>query len=113
MRGRCYEQLDQGLYSQNIPRSPEGLTNHGGAIPDDELWVKLGGDKGRGSFTFNFQVVNIPHPNSVKKTVLTSVFKAGDSSSNLHTALDRYREHIEEAQGMQLKYVRSGIKYTS
>ncbi len=86
-----------------IPRSPEGLTNHGGAIPQDELWIKLGGDKGRGSFKFNFQLVNTPHPNSVKKTVLVSVFKAGDSTSNLHTALDRYKEPIKEIQGMQLK----------
>ena len=88
----------------HIPRSPEGLTNHGGAIPEDELWIKLGGDKGRGSFKFNLQLVNTPHPNSVKKTILISVFKAGDSASNnLHTALDRYKEHIEELQGMQIK----------
>ena len=59
-----------------------------GYIPENELWVKLGGDKGRGSFKFNFQLVNTPHPNSVKKTVLISVFKAGDSASNLHIALD-------------------------
>ena len=70
----------------NIPRSADGLINHHGAIPEDELWIKLGGDKGRGSFKFNFQLVNTLHPNSVKKTVLVSVFKAGDSASNLHTA---------------------------
>lgn len=70
-----------------VSRSPQGLTNHGGTIPQDELWIKLGGDKGRGSFKFNFQLVNTLHPNSVKKTVLVSVFKAGDSSTNLHTAL--------------------------
>lgn len=79
------------------------MTNHGGAIPEDELWVKLGGDKGRGSFKFNFQLVNTPHPNSVKKIVLLSVFKAGDSSTNLHIALDRYKDHIIEAQGMQIR----------
>ena len=43
------------------------------------------------------------HPNSVKKTVVVSVFKAGDSAGNLHTALDKYKEQIEEIQGMQLK----------
>lgn len=86
-----------------IPRSPDGLTNHAGAIPENELWIKLGGDKGRGSFKFNLQLVNVKNPNSVKKTVLISVVKAGDSTSNLHLALDRYKEHIEEAQGMQIK----------
>ena len=30
----------------------QGLTWHQGAIPADELWVKLGGDKGHGSFKF-------------------------------------------------------------
>lgn len=86
-----------------ILRSPEGLTNHGGAIPSDELWFKIGGDKGRGSFKFNIQLVNIPHPNSVKKTKLLAVFKAGDSTTNLHVALDRYREHIKEVQGMKIR----------
>ena len=97
-------QLLKTKYTWNyvLFRSPDGLINHGGAIPDDELWVKLGGDKGRGSFKFNFQLVNIPHPNSVKKTILLSVFKAGDNTSNLHIALDRYKEHIQEAQGMQI-----------
>lgn len=66
--------------------------------------MKLGGDKGRGSFKFNIQLVNTATPNSVKNTALLSVFKAGDSSTNLHTALDMYREHVKEAQGMVLKY---------
>lgn len=81
------------------------LTWHDGAIPADEIWVKLGGDKGRGSFKLNLQLLNTKHPNSIKNTVLLSVFKAGDSATNLHTALDMYREQIKEAQGMTIKYV--------
>ena len=76
------------------------LTSHGGTIPQDQLWVKLGGDKGRGSFKFNIQLVNTENPNSVKNTALLSVFKAGDST---HTALDMYREQIKESLGMKLK----------
>ena len=87
-----------------IPNSaPDGLTNHGGSIPNNELWIKLGGDKGQGSFKFNMQLVNVSNPNSVKRTVLLSVFNAGDSTTNLHLALDRYREHIDESQGMEIK----------
>lgn len=86
-----------------IPRSPKGLTNHDGAIPTDQLWVKLGGDKGRGSFKFNIQLVNVEAPNSVKNTALLSVFRAGDSTTNLHTALDMYKEHVKEAHGMTIK----------
>ena len=80
------------------------MTWHGGSIPSNELWLKLGGDKGRGSFKLNMQLVNTFNPNSMKKTTLLSVFKAGDSTLNLHTALNMYREHVEEAQGMQIKY---------
>ena len=67
--------------------------------------MKLGGDKGHGSFKFNFQLMNTEHPNSQKSTTLVSVFKAGDSTTNLHTALDMYREHFQEMQGMKTKYV--------
>ena len=77
---------------------------HNGAIPSDELWVKLGGDKGRGSFKMNIQLVNTKNPNSMKRTALLSVFKAGDSTTNLHIALEMYREHVVEAQGMKIKY---------
>lgn len=84
-------------------RSGHGLTWHDGAIPSSELWLKLGGDKGHGSFKLTLQLVNTCHPNSVKETTLLSVFRAGDSTMNLHTALDMYQEHIKEAQGMQIK----------
>ena len=58
----------------------------------------------RGSFKLNLQLVNTFNPNSMKKTALLSVFKAGDSTTNLHTALNMYREHVVEAQGMRIKY---------
>lgn len=84
--------------------SPTGLTWHNDAIPADQIWVKLGGDKGRGSFKFNLQLVNTEKPNSMKNTALVSVFKAGDSTTNLHVALDMYKEHVSEMQGMQIRY---------
>ena len=86
-------------------RASSGLTWHDGAIPADELWIKLGGDKGRGTFKFNFQLMNTQHPNSQKNTTLLSIFRAGDSITNLHTALDMYKTAITEMQGMKLKYV--------
>ena len=56
------------------------------------------------TFKFNFQVMNTQHPNSQKNTTLLSIFKAGDSITNLHTALDMYKTPITEMQGMKLKY---------
>ena len=35
-----------------------------------------------------------------QNTILVSVFKAGDSTTNLHTALDMYKYHVTELQGM-------------
>ena len=67
-------------------------------IPSNELWLKLGGDKGHGSFNPN------SNPNSMKNTRVISVFKAGDTTANLHTALEMYQDHVKEAQGMQIKY---------
>ena len=90
------------LYTYLIQcRSQSGLTWHKDAIPADEIWLKLGGDKGHGSFKLNMQVVNVLHPNSTQNTTLLAVFRAGDSPINLHTALDQYREPIEEMQGMR------------
>ena len=48
--------------------------------------------------------MNTQHPNSQKNTTLISIFKAGDSTTNLHTALDMYKTPVTEMQGMQLKY---------
>ena len=89
------------MHVQHQNRSQDGLTWHEGAIPSNEVWVKLGGDKGRGSFKFNVQVVNVQHPNSTHNTSLVAVFKAGDSMANLHTGLDQYRKAVDELQGMK------------
>jgi len=53
------------------------------------------------SFKLNLQVVNVTHPNSTRNTSLLAVFKAGDSITNLHTALDQYRVQVEQLQGMK------------
>ena len=41
-----------------------------GIFPDKEIWVKLGGDKGGKTFKMNFQLVNVPAPNSVRNTCI-------------------------------------------
>ena len=47
--------------------STNRLTWHGGIIPQDEIWIKLGGDKGGDTMKVSFQIVNVATPNSVKK----------------------------------------------
>lgn len=84
--------------------STTGLTWHG-IIPENEVWLKVGGDKGHGSFKLSLQVVNVEHPNSQKNSCLVSMCMAGDSTTNLHACLDMYQRQIKEMDGMQLRYV--------
>ena len=81
------------------------LTWHNGSIPENEIWVKLGGDKGGGSFKMSFQIANVDHPNSLSNTCTSCVYKAGDSITNMHTALDRYQEQIKDLQLQEWQYV--------
>ena len=53
----------------------------------------------------NFQIVNTPTPNAVHNTCVFSCFEAGDSVTNLHVSLDRYKDDIKDLQGMMWKYV--------
>eukprot|EP00731_Ephydatia_muelleri_P002365 Em0001g2365a len=66
-----------------------------------EIWLKLGGDKGGGSFKMNFQIVNVAAPNSVHNTCVFCCFEADDTVTNLHIALDRYKDQVSHLQGMQ------------
>ncbi len=70
------------------------LTTHG-FIPDGEIWIKIGGDKGGKSVKINFQIANIPHPNSPVNTIVFAVFEASDSKSNLHVSIDRYKLQLD------------------
>ena len=69
--------------------------------------MKIRGDKGHGSFKLTLQLVNALHPNSIKNTTLLSVFQADDNSANLHIALQMYKEHVKESQGMKVRSVKS------
>lgn len=68
------------------------------AIPNTELWVKLGGDKGGSSFKMNFQIVNVSHPNSIQNTCVFTAFEAPDSKTNLHITLERYQGAVSLLQ---------------
>ena len=78
--------------------SLNNLTWHNGAIPSDELWVKLGGDNGGSSFKMNFQIVNVNCPNSINNTCVFTAFQAPDTITNMHVALDRYKDQLTDLQ---------------
>uniref|UniRef100_A0A1X7V618 Uncharacterized protein n=1 Tax=Amphimedon queenslandica TaxID=400682 RepID=A0A1X7V618_AMPQE len=79
------------------------LTWHDGVIPPNEIWIKLGGDKGGPSVKISFQIMNTEKPNSVLNSCVFSVFEAPDNVFNLHLALDRYHQSISNLQRSQWK----------
>ncbi|KAL5509935.1 hypothetical protein EMCRGX_G005385 [Ephydatia muelleri] len=77
------------------------LTWNDGVYPASEIWLKLGGDKGGGSLKMNFQIVNVAAPNSVQNTCMFCCFEVDDTVTNLHIALDCYKDQAAHLQGMQ------------
>lgn len=59
------------------------------------MWVKIGGDKGGGSFKMSLQLANVSHPNSITNTFVFACFEANDSVTNLHVGLDCFSDQIE------------------
>ena len=81
------------------------LTWHDGMIPEDEIWIKIGGDKGGSSFKMNFQICNVATPNSNTNTCVFCAFLAYDSITKLHIALDRYSDQINDLQTTKWRYI--------
>lgn len=50
----------------------------------------------------NFQIVNTLTPNAVYNTCVFC-FQAGDSVTNLHISLDRYKDAVKDLAGMMWK----------
>lgn len=73
-------------------------------IPDNEIWVKIGGDHGGGSFKLSFQLRNAPLVNSVHNVHPICCFEAGDSKTNLEVALGRYRSQVQEISSLSWGY---------
>ena len=74
-------------------------------IPQDEIWVKLGGDKGGGYFKATIQILNVPSPNSPQNTCVFTCYDAMDTTTNLHVCLDRYVTSVDSLNGMEWQYV--------
>ena len=77
------------MYTCTLIFRLERLTWHEDVLPTDEIWVKLGGGKGGGSFKMNFQIVNVPCPNAPHNTCVFSIFETPDTILNLQVVTDR------------------------
>ena len=63
------------MFANSPHNKSNKLTWHEGLIPQDEIWVKIGGDKRGGSFKVAFQAANLPCPNSTQHTFVFVYFK--------------------------------------
>lgn len=81
------------------------VTWHNGGIPSDEVWLKLGGDKGGGTVKLCFQHLNVSSPNAPENTCVFSIFEGPDSYTNLSIGLGRYIEAINDLQGQCWRYI--------
>jgi hypothetical protein len=64
------------------------------------LWLKLGGDKGGGTFKMSFQVANVENPKSQQNTVVFNIFVAPDTFCNLKLSLDQYSEDVQQLSSL-------------
>ena len=80
------------------------LTWHNNIIPKDEIWVKIGGDKGGTSFKMCFQIANVHHPNSKNNTVVFLCYEGDDSTVNLHRVFPLVKEQLAELQKQTWRY---------
>ncbi|GFO11824.1 amine oxidase [Plakobranchus ocellatus] len=63
------------------------LTWHDGGIPENQIWVKIGGDHGRGSLKISCQVANIKKPNSKDNTHIVALVTLKDTYQVLKEVL--------------------------
>ena len=79
------------------------LTWHNNAIPEDQIWLKVGGDHGGGSFKMSLQIANIQSPNSKHNTFMICMANAKDSRHNVREILCTYRKEIDALENMTWK----------
>ena len=72
------------------------LTNS--QVPENEIWIKVGGDHGGDSFKLSFQIVNVSKPNSKTNTVMFFLGKFKDSRHNLGETFKLFKTELEELQ---------------
>ena len=86
-----FQILDQYKF-QNL------LILHENSRPNEEIWVKIGGDHGQGSLKATLQVLNIEKSNSKFHTSVFAMAQVPDKVHNLQTLLGRFKLQIEDMQ---------------
>ena len=67
-------------------------------MPQNEVWIKFGGDHGGNSFKLCLQVCNVEKPNAKENTVSICCMPAKDLYPNLESLASLYSEQISKLQ---------------
>ena len=70
-------------------------------IPEDEVWVKIGGDKGGGTMKLNFRICNV----NPLRTRVYAMFEVPDSATNVHVVLERHNDQVSQLASAQWWYI--------
>ena len=84
----------------NSLKSNNLLTWYDRTIPENEIWVKIGGDHGRGSFKLTMQVANVSNQNSKTNTKVFAFGRVTDTHENLRKMMLYFNEEVLNIQGM-------------
>ena len=77
------------------------LTWHNSTIPKNEVWVKLGGDHGGGTYKLMLQIAILQKPNSKRNTCLLAIAECKDTPDNLRQIIGPYKHQITELETKQ------------
>ena len=72
------------------------LTRHEFTIPEDQMWIKFGGDHGKGSMKYTMQVVNTEKPNSKHNTFVIGITETKDNNKNIAKCMSFLKPQLDE-----------------
>ncbi|XP_072017402.1 uncharacterized protein [Amphiura filiformis] len=85
-------------YMERLDKSGK-ITNRG-VIPDDEVWIKVGGDHGKGSFKVAMSVCNTANPNSSYNTICILLLEGSETKANVQRVLPLIVDQLMSLEDM-------------
>ncbi|GFN92672.1 amine oxidase, partial [Plakobranchus ocellatus] len=71
---------------------------HDEKIPQNKVWIKIGGDHGKNSFKVALSICNLSKPNAKQNTHLIAMAKVPDKMHNIQIMFNDLKPQIESLQ---------------
>ena len=96
----CYVKDIEKLVLERLDKLQNNEQLLANGIPDGEIWVKFGGDHGKGSFKFCLQICNVKNPNSKSNAIVILKANVKDTYDTLFTLMTFVSDQIEKLNGL-------------